>query len=49
MSLDVLSAFIKVIVTVKAGLLCLAHAVIISISQVNGETMYKLYSDGKGL
>jgi len=48
-SLDVLSAIKKSIVTVKAAFLCLAHALIIAMAKVNGDSMYESYRDGKGL
>ena len=47
--LDVLSAIKKSIVTVKAGFLCLAHALIIVMARVNGDPKYKSYKDGKAL
>jgi hypothetical protein len=43
LSLDVLSAIKKSIVVVKAAFLCLAHALIIAMARVNGDTKYVLY------
>jgi hypothetical protein len=48
-SLDVLSAIKKSIVKVKAGFLCLAHALIIAMARVIGYPKYKSYRDGKSL
>ena len=48
-SLDVVSSIKKSIVKVKAGFLCLAHALIIAMSRVNGDPKYKSYRDGKAL
>jgi hypothetical protein len=39
----------KGIVVVKAAFLCLAHALIIAMAQVNGEPKYKLYRNGYGI
>jgi hypothetical protein len=47
--LDVLSAIKKSIVTVKAAVLCLAHALIIAIARVNNDPKYASYRDGYGL
>ena len=49
LSLDVMSAIKKSIVTVKALLNCLAYALIIAMARVNGEPKYQLYRHGKGL
>jgi hypothetical protein len=46
-SLDVLSAIKKSIVAVKAAFLCLPHALIIAIAQVNGDPKYAIYRQGK--
>jgi hypothetical protein len=48
-SLDVLSAIKRSIVVVKAVFLCLAHALIIAMAQVNGDPKYKSYRNGRGL
>jgi hypothetical protein len=48
-SLDVLSVIKKNIVVVKAAFLCLAHALIIAMAQVNGDPKYATYRDGKCL
>jgi len=48
-SLDLLSAIKKSIVTVKAAFLCLAHALIIAMAKVNGDSNFKLYSNGRCL
>jgi hypothetical protein len=45
-SLDVLSG-IKSTVAVKAAFLCLAHALIIAIAQVNGDPKYASYRRGR--
>ena len=45
-SLDVLSAKKSCIVVVQAGILCLAHALIIAMSRVNGDPKYKSYRNG---
>ena len=44
--LDVMSTIKKSIVKVKAEFLCMAHALIIAISRVNGDPKYKSYRDG---
>ena len=46
-SLDVLSGIMKSIVAVKVAFLCLAHALIIAIAQVNDNPKYALYRQGK--
>jgi len=48
-SLGVLSVIKKNVVKVKAGFLCLAHALIIAMTRVNGDPKYELYRDGKAL
>jgi hypothetical protein len=48
-SLDILSAIKKSIVKVKAGFLCLSHALIIAMAKVNGDHKYKSYRDGYSL
>jgi hypothetical protein len=48
-SIDVLSAVKRSIVVVKAAVLCLAHALVISIAQVNNNPKYKSYRNGRGL
>jgi hypothetical protein len=48
-SLDVLSAVKRSIITVKAFLLCLAHALIIAMVQVIRDPKYKSYRNGYGL
>jgi len=48
-SVDVMSVIKKNIVTVKAALNCLAYALIIGMACVNGDPMYQLYRDCKGL
>ena len=45
-SLDLLSAIKTSIVTVKAVFLCLAHALIIAMAKVNGDSKFKSYSNG---
>ena len=45
--LDVLSAIKKSIVKVKAAFLCLAHALIIAMAKVNGDSKYDSYKHGK--
>jgi len=45
-SLDVLSAIKMSIVKVKAGSLCLAHALIIAMARVNGDPKYKSHTSG---
>ena len=42
-SLNIRSVIMKGIVKVKAGLFCLAHALIITIARVNGGPKYKSY------
>ena len=46
-SLNVLSAIKRSIVVVKAAFLCLAHALIIAMTRLNGDTKYSLYRQGK--
>ena len=41
-SLDVLSSIKRIIFAIKAAFLCLAHALIIAIAQVNGDPKYAL-------
>jgi hypothetical protein len=48
-SLDGMSAIKKSIVTVKAAINCLAHALIIAIARVNGDPKYPYYRDGRGM
>ena len=48
-SLNVLSAIKKSIVVVKAAYLCLAHALIIAMARVNGDTKHASYRDWYGL
>ena len=48
-SLDVLSAIKRSIVLVKAAFLCMAHALVIAISNVNSDPKYKSYRNGYGL
>jgi len=48
-SISVLSAIKKSIVTVKTAFLCLAHALIIAMAKVNGDSKFKSYSNGYGL
>jgi hypothetical protein len=48
-SLDVLSAVKRSIIVVKAAFLCLAHALIIAMAQVNGDPKYKSYRNGYGI
>jgi hypothetical protein len=48
-SLEVLNAIKKSIVIVKAGFLCLAHALIIAMARVNNDAKYKSYRNGYGL
>ena len=48
-SISVLSAIKKSIVTLKAAFLCLAHALIIDMAKVNGDSKYDSYRHGKGL
>jgi hypothetical protein len=43
-SIDVLSALKRSTVTVKAAVLCLAHAIIIAISRVNNDLKYASYN-----
>jgi hypothetical protein len=44
--LTVLSAIKMSTVIVKAALLCLAHALVMALARVNGDPMYKSYSNG---
>ena len=44
--ISVLSAIKTSIVTVKAAFLCLAHALIIAMTKVNGDSKFKSYSNG---
>jgi hypothetical protein len=44
-SLGVLRAIKRIIVVVKAAFLCLVHALIIAMAQVNGVPKYKTYRD----
>ena len=46
-SLDVLSGIKRSIVAMKAAFLCLAHALIIAIAQVNGDPNYATYRRGR--
>jgi hypothetical protein len=48
-SLDVLSAIMRSIVAVKAAFLCLAHALVIAIANVNSDPKYKSYRNGRCL
>ena len=48
-SLYVMSAIKNSIVTLKAAMYCLVHALIIAMAKVNGDPKYPLYRDGKGL
>ena len=48
-SISVLSAIKTSIVTVKAVFLCLAHALIIAMAKVNGDSKFKSYRNGKCL
>jgi hypothetical protein len=48
-SIDVLNATKKCVVTVKAAVLCLAHALIIAIARVNNDPKYASYRHGYGL
>jgi len=48
-SLYVMSAFKKSVVTVKAALNCLAYALIIAMTRVNGDPKYKSYRKGRSL
>ena len=48
-SISVLSAIKTSIVTVKAVFLCLAHALIIAMAKVNGDSKFKSYRNGYGL
>jgi len=48
-SLDVMSAIKKSIVSVKAAINCLAHALIIAIARVNCDPKYKSYRNGRGM
>jgi hypothetical protein len=45
-SLDVLRAIKRSIVVAKAAFLCLAHALITAMAQVNGDSKYKSYRNG---
>jgi len=47
--LEVLSATKRSIFKMKAAVLCFAHAFIINLAKLNGDTKYKLYRDGKYL
>jgi hypothetical protein len=49
MSLDDLSAIKKSIVVVQTAIFCLAHALIIAMTKVNGDPKYKSYRNGRGL
>jgi hypothetical protein len=48
-SLDVLSAIKRSIVVLKAAFMCLAHALIIAMDQLNGDPKYRSYRKGRGL
>ena len=48
-SLDVLSAIKRSIVVVKAAFLCMAHALVIAIANVNSDPKYASYRHGYGL
>jgi hypothetical protein len=48
-SIDVLNAIKRSIVTVKAAVLCLAHAIIIDIARVDNGPKYASYRQGYGL
>jgi len=48
-SLDVLSAIKRSIVVVKAALVCMAHALVIAIANVNSDPKYKSYRLGRCL
>jgi len=48
-SLDVMSAIKRNIVVVKAAFLCMAHALVIAIANVNSDPKYKSYRNGYGL
>jgi len=45
-SLDLLSAIKRSVVVVKAAFLCLAHALIIAMAKVNGDSKYESYRQG---
>ena len=47
-SLDVLRAIKRSIVVVKAAFLCMAHALVIAIANVNSNPKYKSYRNGYG-
>ena len=48
-SLDVLSAIKRSIIVVQGTILCLAHALIIPMSRVNGDPKYKSFRNGTWL